>query len=42
METLPRLRRMAGVAGRLKKLREAALADETGQKLVEALREVPA
>jgi indolepyruvate ferredoxin oxidoreductase beta subunit len=42
MDVLPKLRRMDDAAGCLKKLREAALADDTGQKLAEALREVPA
>ena len=40
MEALPRLRRMDDAAHRLRKLREAALADESGQKLAEALRQV--
>lgn len=40
MEALPRLRRMDDAADRLKKLREAALADEKGEKLAEALRQV--
>jgi indolepyruvate ferredoxin oxidoreductase beta subunit len=42
MGALPKLRRMDDAAGWLKKLREAALADDTGQKLAEALREVTA
>jgi len=42
MRVLPKLRRMDNAAGWLKKLREAALADDTGQKLAEALREVTA
>jgi indolepyruvate ferredoxin oxidoreductase beta subunit len=37
MEALPRLRRMDDAAAQMKKLREAALADESGQKLAEAL-----
>jgi indolepyruvate ferredoxin oxidoreductase beta subunit len=41
MGALPKLRRMDDAAGWLKRLREAALADDTGQKLAEALREVP-
>jgi indolepyruvate ferredoxin oxidoreductase beta subunit len=40
MEALPRLRRMDDAADRLRKLREAALADESGQKLAEALQRV--
>ena len=40
MEALPRLRRMDDGAARLKKLREAALADESGQMLAEALRQI--
>ena len=42
MGALPGLRGKAGAADCLKKLREAALADESGRKLAEALREVPA
>jgi len=42
MEALPRLRRRAGAAAYVKKLRTAALADESGQKLAEALQEVSA
>ena len=42
MDAVPMLRRAADGARRLKKLREAALADESGQKLAEALREVSA
>jgi indolepyruvate ferredoxin oxidoreductase beta subunit len=42
MGVLPKLRHMDDAAGWLKKLREAALADDTGQKLAEALREVSA
>lgn len=42
MRVLPKLRCMDDAAGWLKKLREAALADDTGQKLAETLREVPA
>src|SRR5450432_4915386 len=39
---LPRLRSMKDSSQHLKKLREAALADDTSQKLTEALRELPA
>lgn len=39
---LPRLRPMKDSSQHLKKLREAALADDTSQKLTEALRELPA
>ena len=42
MGVLPKLRLMDDAAGRLRRLREAALADDTGQKLADALREVPA
>ena len=42
MGVLPKLRRMDDAAGWLKKLREAALADDTGQKLADALRDVTA
>jgi indolepyruvate ferredoxin oxidoreductase, beta subunit len=42
MAALPKLRRMDNAAAWLKKLREAALADDTGQKLADALREVTA
>ena len=42
MRVLPKLRRMDNAAAWLKKLREAALADDTGQALAEALREVAA
>jgi indolepyruvate ferredoxin oxidoreductase beta subunit len=42
MNVLPKLRLMDDSAARLKKLRDAALADDTGQKLAEALREVTA
>ena len=42
MAALPKLRRMDNAAAWLKKLREAALADDTGQKLAETLREVTA
>jgi indolepyruvate ferredoxin oxidoreductase, beta subunit len=42
MTSLPTLRGRQDAAGRLKKLREAALADDTGEKLAEALKEVPA
>jgi indolepyruvate ferredoxin oxidoreductase, beta subunit len=40
MQALPLLRRQNGAAARLKALREAALADETGKKLADALREL--
>jgi indolepyruvate ferredoxin oxidoreductase beta subunit len=40
--TLPRLRSMKDSSQHLKRLREAALADDTSQKLTEALRELPA
>jgi indolepyruvate ferredoxin oxidoreductase beta subunit len=40
MGAVPKLRGTAGAADRLKKLREAALADESGRKLSDALREV--
>jgi indolepyruvate ferredoxin oxidoreductase beta subunit len=39
MEALPKLRPLPDAATRLRRLREAALADETGQKLAEALRQ---
>jgi indolepyruvate ferredoxin oxidoreductase beta subunit len=42
MAALPKLRRLDNAADWLRKLREAALADDTGQKLADALREVPA
>jgi indolepyruvate ferredoxin oxidoreductase beta subunit len=42
MKVLPKLRLLDEAAPRLKKLREAALADDTGQKLAEALRELAA
>jgi indolepyruvate ferredoxin oxidoreductase beta subunit len=42
MRVLPHLRHQRDAANQLKKLREAALADDTGQKLAEALREVAA
>jgi len=41
LAALPRLRGQESAALRLKKLREAALADDTSQKLAEALRELP-
>jgi indolepyruvate ferredoxin oxidoreductase, beta subunit len=41
MAALPRLRPMKDSAKYLKKLREAALADDTSQKLTEVLRELP-
>ena len=40
LAALPRLRGHEGAALRLKKLREAALADDTSQKLAEAMREL--
>jgi indolepyruvate ferredoxin oxidoreductase, beta subunit len=40
MQVLPRLRQMDNAAARLKSLREAALADETGKKLESALTEL--
>jgi indolepyruvate ferredoxin oxidoreductase beta subunit len=40
MEALPRVRSMPDAAVHLKKLREAALADESGEKLAEALRQI--
>jgi indolepyruvate ferredoxin oxidoreductase beta subunit len=39
---LPKLHRTQDAAESLKKLREAALADDTGKKLAEALQELPA
>lgn len=42
IEVLPRLRRMDDAAGCLRKLREAALADDSGQKLADALRQLTA
>jgi indolepyruvate ferredoxin oxidoreductase beta subunit len=42
MRVLPKLRCMGDAAVWLKKLREAALADDTGEKLAETLRQVPA
>jgi indolepyruvate ferredoxin oxidoreductase, beta subunit len=42
MNVLPKLRGMDDAAAHLRKLREAALADDTGQKLADALREVAA
>jgi indolepyruvate ferredoxin oxidoreductase beta subunit len=42
LATLPKLRPMKDSSKQLKKLREAALADDTSQKLTEALRELPA
>jgi indolepyruvate ferredoxin oxidoreductase beta subunit len=41
MTSLPRLARVDDPAATLKKLREAALADDTGEKLAEALRGLP-
>ncbi len=41
MAALPKLRQMNDSAKYLKKLREAALADDTSQKLTEVLRELP-
>ena len=40
MKTLPRLREMDRAAERFKRLRQAALADDTGLKLEAALKEV--
>src|SRR5258706_6025662 len=40
MNALPQLRRMKDAASCVKRLRDAALADDTGEKLSEALREV--
>lgn len=40
MQAIPRLRRMDNVAVRLRNLREAALADDTGKKLENALAEL--
>ena len=40
MGALPRLKCMEGAAGLLKGLRETALADESGEKLAEALRTI--
>jgi len=40
MRAVPTLRRTQNAATRLKNLREAALADDTGQKLTDALREL--
>jgi indolepyruvate ferredoxin oxidoreductase beta subunit len=42
LSALPKLHRSQAPAESLKKLREAALADDTGQKLAEALQELPA
>lgn len=42
MSAVPKLRRMDDAAEKLKKLREAALADDTGEQLAHALREVNA
>ncbi|MBZ5728565.1 MAG: indolepyruvate oxidoreductase subunit beta family protein [Acidobacteriia bacterium] len=42
MGALPRLRRLDDPAGRLRKLREAALGDDSGGMLAEALRQVTA
>jgi len=42
LTALPKLHRTPDAAESLKKLREAALADDTGQKLADALRELPA
>jgi indolepyruvate ferredoxin oxidoreductase beta subunit len=39
---LPKLHRTQDAAESLKKLREAALADDTGKKLAQALQELPA
>jgi indolepyruvate ferredoxin oxidoreductase beta subunit len=40
MQALPRLRQMDNAAARLRNLREAALADDTGKKLEDALAEL--
>lgn len=40
MQALPMLRQKSGAAARLRTLREAALADETGKKLADALQEL--
>ena len=40
MRALPVLRQKSGAAARLRSLREAALADETGKKLAGALQEL--
>lgn len=40
MQALPVLRQKSGAAARLRALREAALADETGKKLADALQEL--
>jgi hypothetical protein len=40
MSVVPKLRHMDRAATKLKSLREAALADDTGEKLAQALREV--
>jgi indolepyruvate ferredoxin oxidoreductase beta subunit len=40
MQALPVLRQNSGAAARLRALREAALADETGKKLADALQEI--
>ncbi len=40
MQAIPVLRRKDGAAARLRALREAALADESGKKLAGALREL--
>ena len=42
MAAVRKLRGQQDAAGRLKKLREAALADDTGEKLAEMLKELPA
>lgn len=42
INAVPKLRRMENAAAMLKNLREAALADDTGEKLAEALRGVTA
>ena len=41
MTSLPKLARVNDPAQSLKKLREAAIADDTGEKLAEALRGLP-
>lgn len=40
MQAIPALRQKGGAAARLKDLRESALADDTGKKLADALREL--
>lgn len=40
MQALPVLRQNSGAAARLRSLREAALADDTGKKLTDALHDL--